>query len=229
MMKMEKREYLRKQVLELFARGIECYQTQLDNAVNIDDIEDTVILEQINSLKELREKHKKLTRDINDDLNVLLSQVNPVDIKNYNKINFLIQNETENEMIEILHWLSIFENAQLTNKQKDLLIDIVEGFSYEGRHKSYNFLINKLEKSKGGVNKMSNKRVFTDSEMRKLFPNYYAKPQEYYDCYLNISRKLDIYVEDVEQSKIRMSKIRQLSLKTSILPLELECKTSEEI
>lgn len=227
-MKMEKRnkrEMLRKQVLELYARGIEVYQTQIDNAVDIDDISDEIILSQINSLKELRDKHPRLTRSINEDLNVLMSQVNCVDIKNYNKINFLISNDVEEQMIEILHWLSIFENAQLTEKQKDLLIDIVSGFSYEGRHKSYNFLINKLEKSKGGVNKMSNdsKRKFTNDEMRKLFPSYYNKENDYWDCYLNYSRKLSCYTDSVNESKRNGDRLRALSLATAILPLELEC------
>lgn len=226
--KMNKRELLRKKVLELYARGIECYQTQLDNVVDIDEIDDLVILEQISSLKILRDSYPKLTKSINEDINVLLSQVNPVDIKNFNKINFLIRNDTENELVEMLFWMSVFEGASLTNKQKQLLIEIISGFSYKGKYKDYRFLINKLEKSKERVNKM-NKRQFTDSEMQKLFPNYYAKPQEYYNEYLNYSRKLEIYERAVEQAKQTGDYYRKLSLQYSIYPMELECETSEEI
>lgn len=222
MEKMNKRELLRKQVLELYAKGIEVYQTQLDNIVDIDDINDEVILNQIKSLKELRSKYPKLTRDINDDLNVLLSQVNPVDIKNFNKINFLIRNDVENEYIEVLYWLSVFENSGLTEKQKQLLIDIVEGFSYKGKYKDYGFLCNKIEKSKERVNKMSNKKQFNEEQLKKLFPNFYAKENSYWDEYLNYSRKLEIYEQSVAQSKIRMDRIRALSLKASIFPLNLE-------
>ena len=221
MEKRNKRELLRKQVLELYARGIEVYQTQLDNSVDIDDISDLVILEQIESLKELRSRHKKLTRDINDDLNVLMSQVNCVDIKNYNKVNFLIRNDVEEQMIEILHWLSILENAQLTEKQRKLLIDVCSGFGYTGDAKNFSFICKKLEKSKERVNKMS-KRQFTDSEMQKLFPNYYAKPQEYFNEYLNYSKKLEIYEQSVAESKRKGDFYRSLSLKTSILPLTLD-------
>ena len=222
MEKMNKRELLRKQVLELYARGIECYQTQLDNAVDIDSIDDNVILEQINSLKKLRSRHPSLTRDINDDLNVLLSQINPVDIKNYNKINFLIRNDVETQMVEVLFWLSVLENSGLTQKQKQLLINVVEGYSYEGNAKNYDFMCKKLSKSKGGKCMNDKKRKFSEEQLARLFPNFYAKPNEYYDCHLNISKKLDVYQQSVEESKIRMDRIRQLSLATAIFPIELE-------
>ena len=220
-MKMEKREWLRKQVLELYARGIEVYQTQIDNSVDIDKIDDLVILEQIESLKELRSRHKKLTRDINDDLNVLLSQVNQVDIKNFNKINFLIQNDTETQIVDVLFWLSVFEEANLTEKQKQLLIDVVSGFGFSGKAKDFSFLCKKLEKSKKEKCKM-NKRQFTADEMRKLFPTYYAKPNTLYDEYLNLSRKLDCYIEDVEKSKRKGEYLRSISLKYAIFPMELD-------
>lgn len=216
-----KREYLRKKQLELLARGLEVYQTQLDNAVDIDDITDSVILEQINSLKTLRSKYPRLARDINDDLNVLLSQINPVDIKNYNKINFLIQNDIETEYINILYFLSIFENAQLTDKQKDLLINIVSGFSYEGNAKNFSFMCKKIQKSKERVNKMS-KKQFTDEQLKKLFPAYFSNPQEYFNEYLNYSKKLSCYSESVAESKRKGDRIRALSLKYSILPLTLD-------
>ena len=229
MEKMNKRELLRKQVLELFSRGIEVYQTQLDNSVDIDDIEDEVILEQIKSLKELRDRHPKLTRDINDDLNVLMSQINPVDIKNYNKINFLIQNNVENEYVKMMYWLSIFENSGLTQKQRQLLIDFVSGCPYTGNAKDYEFMIKKLQKSKGGKCMNDDKRKFSADEMRKLFPNYYAKPNTYFDEYLNFSRKPDCYNESVAESKRTGDYYRQLSLKYSIFPYPFDENNYESL
>lgn len=192
--------------------------------MNIDDIDDLVILEQIESLKELRDEHPSLTRSINEDLNVLMSQINCVDIKNYNKVNFLIRNDVENDYVNILFWMSVFEGSGLTNKQKDLLLEIVEGYGYSGKHKDYGFMINKIQRSKERNNKMSNdkKRQFTTEQLRKLFPNYYAKPNERWDEYLNISRKLEIYEQSVEESKIKGDYLRQLSLEANIKPLTLD-------
>lgn len=227
MEKMNKRELLRKQVLELFARGLECTQSSLDNAVDIENINDEIILNQINSLKELRDSYPRLTKSINEDINVLMSQVNPTDIKQYNKVNFLIRNETENEMIEILHWLSIFENASLTEKQKQLLIDIVEGFSYEGKHKDYGFMINKIERAKE-KKCMNDKRVFSEEQLRKLFIGYYSKENDYWNEYLDYNRKLDCYIKDVAESKRKGDYYRSLSLQHSIFPLELDKQMKEE-
>lgn len=222
MEKRNKREMLRKQVLQLYARGIECYQTQLDNSVDINDIDDEVILEQVKSLKELRDKYPRLTKNINEDINILMSQVNPVDIKNYNKINFLIQNDVETSMIEILYLLSILENSGLTDKQKQLLIDICSGYSYTGDAKNFEFMIKKIQKSKGGKCMSDNKRKFSAEEMRRLFPNYYSKPEEYWDCYLNMSVKLQHYTDNVEESKRNGDRLRSLSLEANIFPLTLD-------
>ena len=72
------------------------------------------------------------------------------------------------------------------------------------------------------------KQKFSAEQMRKLFPNYYSNPNERWDCYLNYNRKLDVYNESVQKSKIRMDKIRALSLATAILPLSLECNEVKE-
>ena len=222
-----KREYLRKKQLELLARGIECYQTQLDNVVNIDDINDEVILNQINSLKKLRDRYPKLTRDINDDLNVLLSQVNQTDIKAYNKVNFLIQNDVENEVIDRLAFLELLSSVDLTIKQYDVLYRFLHGFSIANDHKNLELVFKKIKKVLES-DKMSDKRLFTKEELDRLFcgkKHIFAS----YDEYLNIGSRLPIYEQSVAESKIRMDKIRQLSLQTSILPLTLECETSEEL
>ena len=223
---MEKRDILRKKVLELYARGIECYQTQLDNAVDIDDITDSVILNQIKSLKELRDKYPRLTRDINDDINALMMQVNPVDIKNYNKINFLIRNDIENEMIDRLAFLELLSSVDLTIKQYDVLYRFLHGFSIANDHKNLELVFKKIKKVLES-DKMSDKRLFTKEELDRLFcgkKHIFAS----YDEYLNIGSRLPIYEQSVAESKIRMDKIRQSSLKTSILPLTLECNEVKE-
>ena len=126
-------------------------------------------------------------------------------------------------MIEVLYWLSVFEGSDLTLKQKQLLLDVVSGYSYEGNAKNYLFMCKKIEKSKERVNKMSNdKRKFTDDEMRRLFPSYYSKENSYWDEHLNYNRKLECYTEEVEKSKRKGDYYRSLSLKHSIFPLELE-------
>lgn len=227
-MEMEKREMLKHKQLMIWARtGYWVTQSSLDEVYVSDD---ELVLQQIEALKQLREQYPRLAKDINGDLFELLSNPNAIRIKTYNEQYATnMRNNTEEEMIEVLFWLSVFENSGLTQKQKDLLLDIVEGFSYEGRHKDFGFMCKKIEKSKEKC-KMSNdnKRKFTNSEMQKLFPNYYNNPNERWDCYLNYNRKLDCYNEDVEQSKIRMDRIRQLSLATAIFPLELECNEVRE-
>lgn len=225
---MEKREWLKEKQLMIYAKyGYWVTQSSLEEMYISDD---KIVLEQIEALKELRGQCPKLAKDINSDLGELLINPNPTRIKVYNEQYATnMRNDVETEMIEILFWLSVFEGSGLTDKQRQLLIDVMEGYSYEGNMKNFEFMCKKILKAKGGNCMSDNKRKFSEEQLAKLFPNYYAKPQEYYDCYLNVSRKLDCYIASVEQSKIRMDKIRQLSLKTSILPLTLECKTSEEI
>ena len=207
--------------LMIWARtGYWVTQSSLDETYISDD---KIILQQIDSLKELREQYPKLQKEINSDLSELLTNPNAITIKKYNEQYATnMRNTTETQMIDVLFWLSIFENSGLTDKQKDLLLEIVEGYGFSGKAKDYNFLLKKLEKSKERVNKMNGKRQFTDSEMRKLFPTYYAKPQEYFDCYLNYSKKLEIYEQSVAESKRKGDYLRSISLKYSIFPLEIE-------
>lgn len=226
---MDKREMLKHKQLMIWARtGYWVTQSSLDEVFMSDD---ELVLEQIESLRELKEQYPKLSKEVNQDLGELLTNQNAIGIKKYNELYATnLRNNTEEELIEILFWLSVFEGSGLTQKQKDLLIDVVSGYSYEGNAKNRNFLIKKLEKSKGGVNKMNNdkKRQFTAEEMRRLFPSYYSKENSYYDNYLNISKKLDVYQQSVEESKVRMDRIRQLSLEANIKPLTLECNEVKE-
>ena len=220
---MEKREWLKEKQLMIYARtGYWVTQSSLDEVFISDD---KIVLQQIEALKKLREDQPKLARDINSDLFELQTNPNHTTIKKYNELYATnMKNDIEEQYINILYYLSIFENANLTDKQKDLLIDIVSGYSYEGNAKNYLFMCKKLEKSKERVNKMSNdkKRKFTNEQLQKLFPSYYAKPNERWDEYLNVSRKLDCYIEDVEQSKRKGEYLRSISLKYSIFPLEIE-------
>lgn len=218
--KMNKRELLKYKQLMIWARtGYWVTQSSLDETYIS---EDNLVLEQIESLKKLREEQPKLARDINSDLFELQTNQNAIGIKKYNELYATnVQNNVETELIDVLFWLSVLEGANLTDKQRQLLLDIVEGYSYEGKHKDYNFLIKKLSKSKGEKNKM-NKRVFTDSEMRKLFIGFYAKENSYWNEYLDYNKKLDIYIDSVAESKRKGDYYRSLSLQYSIYPLKLD-------
>lgn len=227
MEKMNKREWLKEKQLMIWARtGYWVTQSSLDEVFISDD---SIILQQIEALKKLREQYPKLQKEVNSDLFELMTNPNTTRIKQYNEQYAVgMRNTTEEEMIEILYWLSVFEGSGLTLKQKDLLIDVCSGFSYEGNAKNFLFMIKKLEKARERVNKMSDKRNFNEEQLAKLFPNFYSKPNTLYDEYLNLSKKLSCYNEDVEQSKIRMNKIRALSLATAIIPLNLECNEVKE-
>ena len=226
---MEKREMLKHKQLMIWAKnGYWVTQSSLDEVFMSDD---ALVLEQIESLRELREKYPKLAKDINSDLFELQTNPNGIRIKAYNEQYATgMRNDIEEEMVEILYYLSIFENAQLTDKQRQLLLDIVSGFSYEGRHKDFGFMCKKLEKAKEKVNKMSeNKRQFTPEQLRSLFPNYYSKPNTYLDEYLNISRKPEIYKKSVAESKRTGDYYRQLSLKYSIFPYPFDENNYESL
>ena len=225
-MEMEKREWLKEKQLMIFAKyGYWVTQSSLDEVFISDD---KIILQQIDSLKELREQFPKLSKSINQDLFELQTNPNATGIKKYNEQYATgMRNDIEEELVNVLFWISIFENANLTLKQKQLLIDIVEGNGYKGKAKDYDFLCKKLSKSKGEKNKMSDKRVFTNEEMRKLFIGFYSKEDIYFDEHLNYNKKLECYTESVEQSKIRGDRIRSLSLKTAIIPLSLDNEVRE--
>ena len=213
---MKKREWLKEKQLMIWAKyGYWVTQSSLDETYISDD---EVILQQIEALKKLREDQPKLARDINSDLFELQTNPNTTTIKKYNEQYATnVRNDVEEEYVEILYWLSVFENSGLTQRQKRLLIDVCSGFSYEGNAKNFNFLIKKISKSKERVNKM-NKRVFTSDELRKLFIGFYSKENTYWDEHLNYNKKLDIYKKSVEESKQTGDYYRQLSLQYSIFP-----------